>query len=105
MPCAGDPLVTCGAGFRIEVYNITGYVPVVKGPASLPEAPYLGCFEDSGSRVLPGRALTSPSMTAAVCAEHCAGFKYFGTEFGSECKSASDSSHIPCLEAFFIYSC
>ena len=60
-------------------------MPVIKGPASLPQAPYLGCYEDAGARVLPERAFASPDMTAAVCAEHCAGFKYFGTEYGAEC--------------------
>lgn len=60
-------------------------MPVVKGPASLAAAPYLGCYEDDGARVLPERAFSAADMTAAKCADHCAGFKYFGTEYGAEC--------------------
>ncbi|KAK0631086.1 WSC domain-containing protein [Bombardia bombarda] len=59
-------------------------------PASVADATYLGCFVDNDvvaglPHVLPDGTLLSSDLTAAKCAEHCAGYAYFGVEGGSEC--------------------
>ncbi|KAK4228208.1 putative fungistatic metabolite [Podospora fimiseda] len=45
-----------------------------------------GCYtEGVGSRALTGKGTASASMTLESCATFCDGFKYFGTEYSSEC--------------------
>lgn len=43
---------------------------------------YLGCYTDSSSRALTASRISNSSMTNMQCASICAGFTYFGTEFG-----------------------
>lgn len=46
----------------------------------------VGCqTEGNNTRTLPGKAAPSDTLTNAVCAEACKGYKYFGTEYGREC--------------------
>ncbi|CAO1625703.1 unnamed protein product [Sympodiomycopsis kandeliae] len=51
----------------------------------------LGCFRDdagfNGPRSLPSARISEGIMTQEYCANHCGqqGFKYSGTEYGSEC--------------------
>ncbi|KAK4179428.1 putative fungistatic metabolite, partial [Triangularia setosa] len=80
--CPGGGTQTCGAGDRMDLYQNNFYV--ASAPASL-DVPYLGCFVDSGERILPHNLLGADDMTAEKCAAHCAGFAYFGVEFGREC--------------------
>jgi hypothetical protein len=48
---------------------------------------YIGCYTDDPSRTLTAKSEAGIStMTDALCAEYCSGFKYFGTEF---CKFSS----------------
>ncbi|KAK4162775.1 putative fungistatic metabolite [Cladorrhinum sp. PSN259] len=45
-----------------------------------------GCWtEGTGSRALTGKGTASASMSLESCAEFCSEFKYFGTEYSSEC--------------------
>lgn len=85
LPCAGKPKGSerCGADSRINIYS--NNKPNLRKPASLPGVTSLGCFVDGGNRVLPSRIISTPDMTAAKCAENCAGYEYFGTEWSSEC--------------------
>jgi hypothetical protein len=79
-PCAGqqDGEDRCGAGNRLNVYSNPN--PTALAPASLPGITSLGCFVDNVNRVLPSKVTSAHDMTAAKCAENCAGFDYFGTE-------------------------
>lgn len=60
----------------------------------------VGCWtEAQGTRALGGRSTTSAEMTNELCAEFCDDYKYFGTEYSSECYCgnfvASGSSSAP----------
>lgn len=83
--CAGDSTETCGAGMRLDLYvndAYTTYNPSDNAPAG---TPYLGCFVDTGARVLPEHIISTDDMTPAVCAANCAGYAYFGTQWSREC--------------------
>lgn len=80
--CAGASCETCGAGDRLDIF--TNLLYVAPEPATL-DVPYLGCFVDEGARALPDNLLGADNMTAEVCQQHCAGYSYFGVEFGREC--------------------
>ncbi|EFY97267.1 WSC and peroxidase domain protein [Metarhizium robertsii] len=96
MACGGDPSAYCGAGNRLELYSTTS-APVTPTPtATLSHkptvAPYtmVGCWsEGNGVRALGQAATTSDKMTNEACATFCKSFKYFGTEYGSECYCGS----------------
>ncbi|KAL0932353.1 uncharacterized protein CTRU02_213306 [Colletotrichum truncatum] len=84
-PCAGDPtgVAKCGAADRINIYvNTNSNAPA---PASLDGITSLGCFAEGTQRVLPEKTVAASDMTAAKCATNCAGYKYFGTQWSSEC--------------------
>lgn len=51
---------------------------------------YLGCFEDGSDRTLANGSSDRDTMTNAQCAVSCSRFKYFGTEFGSQCYCGSE---------------
>ncbi|KAK4184929.1 carbohydrate-binding WSC, partial [Podospora australis] len=75
-PCTGDGTTTCGAAWRVEVYETNA---VWKGK---------GCYVDSGSpRVLPvdKTSAVSGQMTVTKCLEACSGYTFAGVEFGVEC--------------------
>jgi hypothetical protein len=45
-----------------------------------------GCWtEGNGARALNQKSTASAAMTLEVCAAFCDGYKYFGTEYSSEC--------------------
>ncbi|KAK4219242.1 putative fungistatic metabolite [Rhypophila decipiens] len=109
MVCAGNPFEYCGAGNRLELYKLT--VAVSSSSSSLSSSsssstsstaaatstlahrptisPFTlaGCYtEGVGSRALSEKSYASgTSMTLQSCATFCSGYKYFGTEYGSEC--------------------
>ena len=102
-PCAGDATETCGAGLRLDLYINNDYV--APAPATSAGAPYLGCFVDSAARVLPDNIVSQDGMTAANCAANCAGYAYFGTQWGRECycgntapeeQAAESDCNMPC---------
>ncbi|KAK0736199.1 WSC domain-containing protein [Apiosordaria backusii] len=67
-------------------------------PRQVEDAPTytsLGCFVDSGSRVLPSKIISTHDMTAAKCAINCAGYDYFGTQWSSECYCGSNAPTDP----------
>ena len=108
--CAGDTTETseatetCGAGMRLDLYindAYTTYNPSDDAPAG---TPYLGCFVDTAARVLPEHIISADDMTPAVCAANCAGYAYFGTQWGRECycgnvapAEAAADCNMPCV--------
>ncbi|XP_053398399.1 uncharacterized protein LOC128546069 [Mercenaria mercenaria] len=56
---------------------------------------YLGCFEDSGYRLLNESLRSSFSNTGEECKQRCerAGFRYAGTEYRIECYCGNSFSH------------
>lgn len=97
MPCPGftpNP-ETCGGPSRLSLWSTSATPPPTTSfppPAPAPgqSRPYLtGCItEPVGARALSGRSAASPAaMTLAGCGAFCfgSGFKYYGTEYGSEC--------------------
>ena len=59
--------------------------------ATIPEYDYVGCYRDDIPRDLPHLALFGQNpMSADICAVHCDGYEYFGTEvtyFGSRIRA------------------
>lgn len=48
---------------------------------------FQGCYtEATDMRALSGSTYAQDNMTLDSCAEFCDGFKYFGTEYGRECR-------------------
>lgn len=84
LPCVGAPAETCGGNDRIEIYINNDYTPSV--PVQIGGFVYTGCFVDSvDSRVLPDNPTSLDEQSAELCAANCAGFDYFGLEYGREC--------------------
>ena len=55
-------------------------------PASIGNYAYRGCYsEASTGRALTGKAFASDTVSLDVCAATCAGFGYWGVEYGREC--------------------
>ncbi|KAK0750306.1 WSC domain-containing protein, partial [Schizothecium vesticola] len=96
-PCAGNPAQKCGAGMRLDVYTNDAYVPYA--PPVIVGAPYLGCFADGTPRALPERLLSTADMTIAKCSTHCAGYQYFGIEYGRECFCGDSAPTVPVPES------
>ncbi|KAL5614718.1 hypothetical protein BROUX41_004813 [Berkeleyomyces rouxiae] len=90
--CSGDSTQKCGGPSRLTLWhNPTMQVP--SQPASVIVAAssaawsWLNCrTEGTSGRALTGASFASgSSMTLESCAAFCDGYKYFGTEYGSEC--------------------
>ncbi len=94
MVCGGDGSQYCGAGNRLELYSTTATVTVPTGTlAHKPTVtPYtlVGCWtEGAGTRALDKAATEAADMTNEKCADFCKSYRYFGTEYGSECYCGS----------------
>ncbi|KAK4647430.1 uncharacterized protein QC761_101440 [Podospora bellae-mahoneyi] len=81
--CGGDPSDKCGAGNRVNLYSNDN--PSIRSPATLPGITSLGCFVDTAARILPHKIIGTDDMTAAKCAENCADYDFFGTQWSREC--------------------
>ncbi|KAM7210759.1 WSC domain containing protein [Rhypophila decipiens] len=101
-PGGGETGQTCGAGDRIDLYQNNLYAG--RAPATL-DIPYLGCFVDSGDRVLPDNLLGSDEMTAELCEAHCSDYFYFGVEYGRECWCGDIKPTNPAPEAECSLTC
>ncbi|KAI0122886.1 hypothetical protein BJ170DRAFT_116294 [Xylariales sp. AK1849] len=92
MTCAGNRLEYCGAGDRLELY----YTSVTHGPSQPPAVgsySWYGCqTEASNARALAAKGTASDTMTLDTCAVFCAGYTYFGTEYGRECYCGNEFS-------------
>jgi len=101
MTCTGSEFEYCGAGDRLSVYIRNGTVPTSTSTGTSPTPTttiptikptvgnyaYYGCqTEASNIRALSGAtSVNYSSMTLEMCAQFCAGFMYFGVEYGGEC--------------------
>lgn len=107
MTCTGNPFEYCGAGNRLELYRLTSSSSSSSSPSpsstttssgTAPPSPtftttptvspytLLGCYtEPPAARALTGSAFAAGDMTLERCAEFCSPFRYFGTEYASEC--------------------
>ncbi|KAK4467137.1 heme peroxidase [Cladorrhinum samala] len=95
MVCGGDASEYCGAGNRLNVYSTTATRSTSAAPTQTGTlqhqptvSPYTiaGCWtEGTGSRALAAKSTASATMTLESCATFCEGFKFFGTEYSSEC--------------------
>ncbi|KZF19452.1 WSC-domain-containing protein [Xylona heveae TC161] len=95
--CAGDASEACGGvgGYISIYYDSTKYTPGSNvgpsGPIVVPSvANYIsiGCYsEGTNGRALTGNAPAAPAggMTIEACETACAGYVYFGVEYGGEC--------------------
>lgn len=82
MECPGEKGTTCGGPNAIQIYQNPNATPApVQSADGL-----LGCIKDVPGRALPSLYQSSPDMTNDKCRSICkaGGFKYFGTEYGSE---------------------
>ncbi|KAH8801520.1 WSC domain-containing protein [Xylogone sp. PMI_703] len=88
MVCKGNSSEYCGAGSRLNVYeiddrssvSIPGIKDVVAGYG------FLGCYtEATAGRALGGSSYAADTMTLESCAAFCSAYSYFGVEFGREC--------------------
>jgi hypothetical protein len=50
---------------------------------------YYGCYtEGTNARALASKSTAYDTMTLESCASDCAGYTYFGVEYGRECKAS-----------------
>ena len=102
MLCGGDLSQYCGAGERLELYSTTASQPSPTSTAeptatpspihvgSVADYSLVGCWnEGSGVRALAQSSTASPNMTNPLCASHCSSYRYFGTQFSTECYCGS----------------
>ncbi|KAG5931668.1 hypothetical protein E4U53_001660 [Claviceps sorghi] len=96
MVCGGDASEYCGAGNRLELYSTTS-APAMPTPTAtlmhkptVPPYTLVGCWtEGNGVRALGQGSTVSDKMSNEACAVFCRNYKYFGTEYGSECYCGS----------------
>ncbi|KAJ7227573.1 hypothetical protein C8J57DRAFT_1093042, partial [Mycena rebaudengoi] len=90
-PCAGDPTIPCGAGWRMQVYNTTLTPPAKIAPSGWKPYGTTGCSQDSASRVFANSVSAGDTLasinTPAACMAYCAKLSYSmsGVDYGSEC--------------------
>lgn len=103
VPCMGNTTEFCGAGGRLSLYRLNGTVvstpsstTTAPGTSSTPTGPankatvgsynYYGCqTESTTGRALSAATFAYNTMTIESCMANCAGYIYFGVEYGREC--------------------
>ncbi|KAL2023889.1 hypothetical protein VTK56DRAFT_666 [Thermocarpiscus australiensis] len=88
MTCSGNPYQYCGGPNRLELYEADGIAPAPgpSQPATVGTWTFHKCVtEATGVRALSATSLASDTLTLEDCADFCAGYQYFGAEFGREC--------------------
>jgi hypothetical protein len=114
MNCKGDSTEICGGPNRLDVYQYgaTGSSPTTSTTAPAASTPatstlatstpvptlgnkqtvgaytFQGCYtEATNTRALSGASFYDyAAMTIEECAADCAGWQYFGVEYGGECE-------------------
>ena len=86
-PCPGNASEICGGSNRLSLFS--NGRPIVQSAPGTPETTgdfyFASCYTEATSRrALIGKSTSGESMTLEYCANFCGGYKYFGTEFGSE---------------------
>ncbi|QIW97506.1 hypothetical protein AMS68_003024 [Peltaster fructicola] len=85
--CSGNTNETCGGFSRMSVFSRgtpAQYTPP-KNLAAVGPYQYSSCVLEVPGRALTAAATTSDSLTVESCAAFCSGYKYFATEYKSEC--------------------
>ncbi|EON63806.1 hypothetical protein W97_03034 [Coniosporium apollinis CBS 100218] len=114
MTCSGSNSQYCGAGSRMQMYQVGAAGQSSSAPSVTPTVAastvaatttgagsaatttpgsfeskytYMGCYNETHvSRALNEKGQGGgPGMTLESCAAYCSGFAYFGVEYGSEC--------------------
>lgn len=88
MTCTGNPYQYCGGPNRLELYETDGVVAPAgpSQPVTVGTWTFYGCVtEATAARALGSDSLAADTLTLEDCAEFCAGYQYFGAEFGREC--------------------
>jgi len=88
MVCDGNANELCGAGWRLSTYENLLYNSAPSGTQTPAIAgwTYYGCVLDQGNpRTLAGDSTAAADMTLEACAAFCAGYDFFGAEYGSQC--------------------
>lgn len=85
--CSGNANEICGDSYRLSVFS-TGNVTIDTKPVSPTQVgsySLLGCYSEATSgRALSAKSTSKTDMTVENCASFCAGYTYFGVEYGSE---------------------
>ncbi|KAK4124797.1 WSC-domain-containing protein, partial [Parathielavia appendiculata] len=91
-PCAGNANELCGGDWRLNLYEFgsspTSTASTASSTPSVGPATYTseGCYtEATGIRALSDVAYFDDAMTVEKCAAACAGYAWFGLEYGREC--------------------
>lgn len=87
MPCPGNSTEICGSGNRLSVYSNLSTLPQAKAPQTVNGTGnynFIGCYSEplNGGRLL-GTGANGGSVD--ICASSCAGYQFFGVEYGSQC--------------------
>ncbi|TQV94241.1 WSCdomain-containing protein [Cordyceps javanica] len=105
MTCKGNHGELCGGANRLNLYkNKLRYIapprpsatgPGTAMPSQCPGQPgqveqdwdFAGCYTEAGNnlRALHEKSWSDDAMSLASCSRYCAGFTYFGVEYGREC--------------------
>ncbi|KEQ91797.1 hypothetical protein AUEXF2481DRAFT_50439, partial [Aureobasidium subglaciale EXF-2481] len=90
MLCSGNQQELCGGPGALSVYTLNADAPVSTITQGSGFASY-GCFVDGTPRALAYSAGSKSDNTPYKCASTCQslGYKYAGTEYGSECWCAN----------------
>ncbi|KAK3944151.1 WSC domain-containing protein [Diplogelasinospora grovesii] len=119
--CPGDKTQFCGGvgSYVMMWYDVTGYFPGNNSlsAAFMPPAykktvgnyVYYGCRTDStAARTLSGKIVgASSGNTIESCAAACAGYTYFGVEYGTECYCGNTlgGTNAAAVESTCSYTC
>lgn len=101
MVCHGDDTQYCGDNNRLELYSAVSAPPTSTSTAAptpthveaVGDYALVGCWtEIPNGRALNQRSHSGSDMTNEACADVCSGFRYFATQFSSECYCGSSVS-------------
>ncbi|GAC95998.1 hypothetical protein PHSY_003576 [Pseudozyma hubeiensis SY62] len=95
LPCNADSSQICGGSNRLSVYSDAAQVAMVSQPAQVGSWNSLGCYVDStANRVINDKVPQLGSKTSITsCSQACAGYNFFGVEYGQECYCDQRSCH------------
>lgn len=86
--CPGNSSQTCGGFNRLSLFSNgrPQLDPTPGTPETVGDFTDVSCYTEATSgRALSGKGTSSNKMSLEFCADFCAGYQYFGTEYGSEC--------------------
>ncbi|KAK4686420.1 hypothetical protein P7C73_g3711, partial [Tremellales sp. Uapishka_1] len=86
-PCTANSTENCGTSSTIAVYKLANTGVSSDFVLSVNSSGFAGCFKEGATRLLSYQAVSSSSMTNALCISNCnsLGYAYAGTEYGSQC--------------------